>query len=81
MSLHVHSTYFLNKYFFRARKSQRGRLVNWVGKAGFKNIKKLLEIYECERHHEIHLTMRNLRELSHNPSPYILPVIPHPLPT
>ena len=25
--------------------------------------------------------MRNLRELSRNPSPYILPVIPHPLPT
>ena len=25
--------------------------------------------------------MRNLRELSHNPTPYILPVIPHPLPT
>ena len=25
--------------------------------------------------------MRNLRELSHNPTPYILPVIPHALPT
>ena len=25
--------------------------------------------------------MKNLRELSCNPSPYILPVIPHPLPT
>ena len=25
--------------------------------------------------------MRNLRELSRNPSPYILPVIPRPLPT
>ena len=24
--------------------------------------------------------MRNLRELNRNPSPYILPVIPHPLP-
>ena len=50
-------------------------------KAGFKNIQKLLEIFERERHHEILLPVRNLRELSRNPSPYILPVIPHPLPT
>ena len=50
-------------------------------KAGFKNIQKLLEISERERHHEILLTVRNLRELSRNPSPYILPVIPRPLPT
>ena len=50
-------------------------------KAGFKNIQKLLEISERERHHEILLTVKNLRELSRNPSPYILPVIPHPLPT
>ena len=48
-------------------------------KAGFKNIQKLLEISERERHHEIILTVRNLHELSRNPSPYILPVIPHPL--
>ena len=49
-------------------------------KAGFKNIKKLLEISERERHHEILLTVKNLHELSRNPSPYILPVIPSPLP-
>ena len=48
-------------------------------KAGFKNIQKLLEISEREQHHEIILTVRNLHELSRNPSPYILPVIPHPL--
>ena len=48
-------------------------------KAGFKNIQKLLEISEPERHREIILTVRNLHELSRNPSPYILPVIPHPL--
>ena len=30
---------------------------------------------------EILLTVRNLRELSRNPTPYILPVIPRPLPT
>ena len=50
-------------------------------KVGFKKIQKLLEISELERHHKILLTMKNLRELSRNPSPYTLPVIPHPLPT
>ena len=50
-------------------------------KAGFKNIKKLLEISEREQHHKILLTVKNLRELSCNPSPYIIPVIPRPLPT
>ena len=49
-------------------------------KAGFKKIQKLLEIFEWERHHEILLTMKNLHELSHNPSPYTLLVIPCPLP-
>ena len=49
-------------------------------KAGFKNIQKLLEISEREWHHKILLTMKNLRELSCNPSLYTLPVIPRPLP-
>ena len=52
-----------------------------MGKIGFKNIQKLLEISERERHHETLLTIRNLRELSCNPSPYILPVILRPLPS
>ena len=50
-------------------------------KVGFKNIQKLLEISERERHHKILLTVKNLRELSRNPSPYILPVIHLLLPT
>ena len=50
-------------------------------KASFKKIQKLLSISERERHHKILLTARNLRELSRNPYPYIIPVIPHPLPT
>ena len=50
-------------------------------KDGFKKIKKLLEISEREQYHEILLTMKNLRELSLNPSFYTLPVIPRPLPT
>ena len=49
-------------------------------KAGFKKIKKLLEISEREWHHEILLTARNLRELTRIPSPYIIAVIPRPLP-
>ena len=39
--------------FFCAGKSWRGRLVNWVEKANFKKIQKLLEISEPEQHHEI----------------------------
>ena len=49
-------------------------------KSSFKKI-KVLEISERERHHKILLTVRNLRELSRSPYPYILPVIPRPLPT
>ena len=68
-------------YIFCARKNRRDRLVNWVEKANFKKIEKLLEISKQERHHEILLTASNLRELSRNPSPYIILVIPRPLPT
>ena len=64
-----------------AGKSRRGRLVNWVEKAGFKKIRKLLKISERERHHEILLMVKNLDELSRNPSPYTLPIIPRLLPT
>ena len=55
--------------------------MNWVEKASFKKIQKLLEISKRKRHHEILLTVRNLCELSRSPYPYILPVIPRPLPT
>ena len=63
-------------YIYYAGKSRRGRLVNWVEKANFKKIQWLLEIFEQERHHEILLTTKNLRELSRSPSPYIILVIP-----
>ena len=56
-------------------------MVNWVEKASFKKIQKLLEISEQEQHHEILLTTRNFRELSCSPSSYIILVIPRPLPT
>ena len=56
-------------------------MVNWLEKANYKEIQKLLEIFEQEQHHKILLTTRNLCELSRSPSPYIIPIIPHPLPT
>ena len=49
-------------------------------KASFKKIQRLLEISERERNHEILLTSKNLCELSRSPSPYIILVIPRPLP-
>ena len=49
-------------------------------KVEFKKIQKLLEISERERHHKILLTVKNLHELSCNPSLYTIPVIPCPLP-
>ena len=64
-----------------AGKSWRGKLVNWVEKASFEKIRKLLEIFERERHHEVLLTLKNLGDLSHNPAPYSVPVIPRPLRT
>ena len=38
----------------------RGRLVNWIEKVGLENIKRLLEIMEAERNHELVLTVKNL---------------------
>ena len=55
--------------------------MNWVEKANFNKILKFLKISERERHCEILLTVRNLRELSHSPYPYILPIVPRHLPT
>ena len=80
--LHVYPLHscILLIYFFCVGKSRRGKLVKWLEKASFKKIQRLLEIFEREQHHEILLIARNLRELSHSPSPYIIPVIPRPLP-
>ena len=63
-----------------AGKSRRGKLVNWVEKASFEKIRKLLEISERERHHEVLLSLKNLGDLSRNPAPYNALVIPRPLP-
>ena len=85
MSMHFYTSILyvrvFNYYiFFCAGTSWRGKLVKWVEKASFKKIQSLLEISERERHHEILLTVKNLRELSRSPSPYIIPIIRCPLP-
>ena len=44
------------------------------------HISRLLEIIERERNHELLLSMKNLQELGTSPFPYIVHVIPRPLP-
>ena len=65
---------------YHSDKHRRGRLVNWVEKAGLENIRQLLEIMEAERNHELLLTVKNLRELGGNPFPYIIPIVLRSLP-
>ena len=67
-------------WFICIGKNRRGKLVHWVERASFVKIRRLLEIFEQERHHEVLLTMKNLHNLSHHPSPYLVPNIPRPLP-
>ena len=55
--------------------------MNWMEKASFKKIQRLLEIFEREWHHKILLNAKILRELNLSPSPYINPVIPRLFPT
>ena len=64
-----------------AGKSRRGKLVHWVERASFVKIRRLLEISKQERHHEVLLTVKNLRDLSRHPSPYSVLIIPRPLPS
>ena len=43
-------------------------------------IRRLLEIIEMERHYKLLLSVKNLQDLGDNPFPYIVPVLPRPLP-
>ena len=65
---------------FFVGRHRRGRLVSWVKKASLDRIRRLLKIIDKERNHEILLSMKNLQELGASPFPYIVSVIPHPLP-
>ena len=49
-------------------------------KARLDRISWLLETTERERNHELLLSVKNLQELGANPFPYILHVLPRPLP-
>ena len=55
--------------------------MHWVERASFSKIRRLLEIFEQERHHEVFLTVKNLHDLSRHPSPYTVLIIPCPLPS
>ena len=63
-----------------ASKHKRGQLVNWMEKASLERIRRLLEIIEAKRNHELLLSVKNLWELGTSPFRYIIPIIPHPLP-
>ena len=59
---------------------RRGQLVSWVERASLDHIRRLLDIIERERNHELLLSVKNLRELGASPFNYIVPVIPRSLP-
>ena len=54
--------------------------MNWVEKSSIEKIRRLLEIFEREHHCRVLLTPENISVIRHSPAPYILPVIPRPLP-
>ena len=64
-----------------AEKGWKGRLVEWVEKASFEKIHRLLEVSEREHHYKVLLTLKNLVDVRRNPACYNLPVIPCPLPS
>ena len=55
--------------------------MEWVEKASFEKICRLLEVSEQERHYKVLLTSKNLADVRWNPASYSLPIILHPLPS
>ena len=55
--------------------------MKWVEKSSFEKIRRLLEIFEQERHFQVLLTRKNISAVRNHPAPYTLPVIPRPLPS
>ena len=64
-----------------AKEGWKGRLVEWVEKASFEKIRRLLVVSERERHYKGLLTLKNLANVRRNPTCYNLPVIPCLLPS
>ena len=55
-------------------------MIQWVEKASLEKIRRLLEVFEQERHYEVLLTLKNLADVRQSPAPYSLSIIPHSLP-
>ena len=55
--------------------------MKWVEKSSIEKIRRLLEIFERERHYQVLLTRENISAVRRNLAPYTLPVIPRPLPS
>ena len=64
-----------------AKEGWKGRLVEWVEKASFEKIRRLLEVSEREPHYKVLLTLKNLANVRRNPTCYNFPVIPRLLPS
>ena len=50
-------------------------------RTSFEKIRRLLEIFGQEQHHEVLLTVKNLHDLSHHLSSYSVQIIPRPPPS
>ena len=55
--------------------------MKWVEKSSIEKIRRLLKIFERERHYQVLLTRENISTMRRNPAPYTLPVIPRSLPS
>ena len=55
--------------------------MNWVEKSSFEKIRRLLEIFEQERHYKVLLNPDNISAVRRNPAPYTLSIIPRLLPS
>ena len=53
--------------------------MQWVKKASLEKIRRMLEVFEQERHCEVLLTLKNLADVRRSPAPYSLPIIPRSL--
>ena len=54
--------------------------MHWVEKASLEKIRRLLVVFEQERHCEVLLTLKNLADVRRSPTSYSLPIIPRSLP-
>ena len=53
--------------------------MKWVEKPSIEKIRRILEIFERERHYQVLLTRENISTVRNNPIPYTFPIISRPL--